>query len=166
MALQTTGHPDRRKYNPDRDMLWALNRFFRRVFYSFGDGSDESVKNLMRANGVAVPAGEVLPAMKKFIHDLTSAIADPHLVETKDPKGKAEELWAKLFTPDDPAYVAIRALVSAMFLKGVVCEMPLWCAMVRPAHPSEPLPDLDDIEEAANDFLDKVRSRRETDRDR
>jgi len=156
MAMQINPK-DPRKYNYDRDMLWSLHRYFRRALQEFGDGEDTTLLNLMYEHGIIPPPNPPSAAMQSFIKQLTSVIADPHLRETKDPGAKATELLTALFGDSDPGITALRTLFSVMFLKGIICEYPLWCAMTRPEHPNDPLPSQDEIEEAAREFLDKFR---------
>jgi len=156
MALQMVGPHDLRRYNPDRDMLWGLHRFFRRALEQLGDGEFKTLHKLMSANGIHVPQTTLKESMEQLIKDLAAVLANPHLKDTQDPEKEATELLSCLFTNTQPGYVALRTLFSVMFLKGVVCELPIWCAMTRPKHPNDPLPSHDEIEDAANEFLNKI----------
>lgn len=158
MALQTVGHPDRRAYNPDRDMLWALHRFFRWAFVQLGDGSNEKLAELMKAHGINVPHCDLAENLKEFIKEVVAVTADPILQETKDPGALGEELLMKLFRADNDGHTSIRTLFCVMFFKGVVCELPLWAAHTRPKHPNDPMPGNKEIETAAREFLGRLES--------
>ena len=158
MALQMVGPSDLRKYNPDRDMLWSLHTYFRRALVLFGDGSEETLQKLLAAHGIKCPEGEMRPDMERFIKRITSVLADPLLKDVKDPGMVGANLLQVVYAKDTDAYNAIRTLFSVMFLKGLICEYPLWCAMTRPKHPNDPLPSQDEINEAADEFLAKISS--------
>jgi hypothetical protein len=156
MAMQMSPK-DPRKYNFDRDMLWSLHRYFRRALIELGDGSDETLLQLMNAHGIKPPPHPPSASLKDFISQLAAVIADPQLSDVKDPGAKATELLTQLFGSVHQGTVALRTLFSVLFLRGLICEYPLWCAMTRPKHPNDPLPSQDEIEEAAREFLDKLR---------
>jgi hypothetical protein len=162
MALQMASSSDLRRYNPDRDMLWALHRFFRRAFVQFGDGSDGKIAELMTAHRIRVPTCDLAENMKDFVKEIVAVVSDPTLKDTKNPAEKAEELLFQLFRDDNDGHTSIRTLFCVLFLKGLVCELPLWAAMTRPKHPNDPIPGNEDIEAAGREFLDKLGSRGDT----
>jgi len=156
MTLQTVGHPDRRAYNPDRDMLWALHRFFRRACEQLGDGSNEKLAELMKLHGIAVPPCDLRENLKVFVKEVVAVAADPVLQETRDPGALGEELLTKLFRADSDGHTGIRTLFCVMFFKGIICELPLWAAHTRPKHPNDPMPNHEEIEDAARKLLAKL----------
>jgi hypothetical protein len=147
-------------------MLWALHRYFRRALEQFGNGKDSTLTGLMVAHRIKLTSYDMSEAMQQFVKDIAAVLADPLLKDTKDPKQKAEELLDRLFHGGDEAYTSVRTLFCVMFLKGLICEYPLWCAMTRPKHPNDPLPSQDEIEAAAREFLDGTRSAGDQARDR
>jgi hypothetical protein len=158
MALQMAGPHDLRKYNPERDMLWALHRYFRRALEQLGDGSDVTLAELFHANQIESSAEDVSGALRQFVKNIVCVLADPLLKETTDPAKKATELLDQFFNSSDEKYVRIRTLFCVLFMKGILCEFPLWCAMTRPTHPNDPLPSHDEIEAAAREFFDRIQA--------
>lgn len=79
MALQMVGPSDMRKYNPDRDMLWALHRFFKMALEQFGDGTDETLRKLMKQQGIHAPQISLQGDMSVFVKRLVNALTDPQI---------------------------------------------------------------------------------------
>jgi len=156
MTLQLGGPADPRKYNHERDMLWALHRFFRRAFEQFGGGTDDKLAELMTRHRIRVPNCDLAENMKLFVKEIVAVVADPTLKDTKDPGKTAEALLFKLFRDDNDGHTSIRTLFCVLFLKGIICELPLWASMTRPKHPNDPLPGNEEIEAVGREFLDRL----------
>lgn len=156
MALQMVGTSDLRKYNPDRDMLWALHRFFRNALVQFKDGENSTLAELMKAHGIKVPTCDLTENMRVFISEVVSVVADPMLKDTKNPGETAEELLKHLFRSDNDGHTSIRTLFCVMFFRAIVAELPTWAAMTRPRKPDEPIPGNEEIASAASDFITRI----------
>ena len=90
------------------------------------------------------------------VKEIVAVVADPTLKDTKDPGKTAEALLFKLFRDDNDGHTSIRTLFCVLFLKGIICELPLWASMTRPKHPNDPLPGNEEIEAVGREFLDRL----------
>jgi len=156
MALQMVGTSDLRKYNPERDMLWALHRFFKSAFVQFKEGDNDTLAELMRRHGIKVPVCDLKENMSLFIKETVAAIADPMLKETRNPGKKAEELLLDLFADRNDGHTAIRTLFAVMFFRAILAELPTWAAMARPRNPNEPIPGNEEVATAAYEFITRL----------
>jgi len=151
MALQMVGPKDRRAYNPDRDILWSLPRLFKRGLRELGETNNDKVREVMKAYGITPPEGDLQLVFEQVVADITSAIVDA--LSAALPGDASCDLWKQVYDNRDPAYVAVRALFSVLFVKGVICELPIWSASVKPRTPTDPIPDIEEVEAAASEFF-------------
>lgn len=159
-ALQSVGHPDRRAYNADRDMLWALHRYFRRACVQLG--SIDKLPALLKAHGINVPDCDLKESLGEVIKEVVAVCADPLLEETKNPGRRAEKLLKTLFASSSDGNTSIRTLFCVMFFRGLVCELPFWASLTRPKKPGDPMPGNEEIATVGNEFLDQLKSEGET----
>lgn len=155
MALQMVGPKDPRAYNIERDMLWGLPRLIQRALKQLGVTSDEGMIDVMKAHGIAPPPGDIEQTLSQVVREMLDAIIDA--LRAAEPGETSAKLWEKVYASGDPTYVALRTLISVLLVKGIVCELPLWAASVKPKHVNDPLPDRAEIEAAANEFLGRLR---------
>lgn len=162
MSLNVVGPKDPRKYNMERDMLWALHRYFRRALEEIGDdGSDGALREVLLKHGITPPTRtNLMFSLKQLVKRLADIIAVPtspdRSGDVPDAGKKAEQLLLDLFSDIDPGIRALRTLFGVAFLKGVLCEYPFWCEQARPKHMHDPVPNVDRVEEYANAFLDRL----------
>jgi hypothetical protein len=105
----------------------------------------------MKAYGITPPEGDLQPVFEQLVADMTSAIADA--LSAALPGDTACDLWKKVYDNNDPAYVAVRALFSVLFVKGVISELPIWSESVKPIRPTDPVPSIEEVEQAASEFF-------------
>lgn len=155
MAMQMRG-ADPRLYNPDRDMLWAMPRLMRKALLSFGQNiTVAEVRDLLAQRGIALDCEDelvydklwdVIQSFARYLNDLK---------DKPDVRKSPEYIHRRLFTvhPDDVVFAAIRTLVADAFMSAVYAELPSWFESVQPEKANNPVPTVEEVEEAAAHIL-------------
>lgn len=155
-ALQIKGG-DPRAFNPDRDMVWALPRLFKRALDTLGeDISIDDFRQMVVARGLDVDelddAG-LVDALSTVIKDIAKYFnvlrADPLLQE------KAQPFFNDVFKKDWP-YQQLRLYLADVLMSQIFAELPTWFAMINPRSPNDPLPSVGDVEDAADAIIARL----------
>jgi len=152
MAMQVT-NPKRpehmRAFNPDRDMIWAMPRLMRRVFHSMGELSDQKLIEMLekRLIGVEVygyPHADVMGEAAKEVARMFNLMQQfPEKAE--EHAKEYERMWEE--------HEFCMPLIACLLMDAIFAELPTWFDQVRPKSKLAPIPDVEEIERAANEFL-------------
>jgi hypothetical protein len=152
MAMQVTkpeGPDNQRAFNPERDMIWAMPRLIRRAFELLGkDWTVEHFTKMLedRSTACAQPALTIDPSLEVIqgIAKMFNLMRDfPHMVEEHAAEYKRlKEL--------DPTF---HMLMGSLLMDAIFAELPLWFDQVRPTSKLSPMPNTEEIEAAADEFL-------------
>jgi hypothetical protein len=142
---------DQRAFNPDRDMVWALPRLFKRALDTMGENiAIDDLRKMIEARGVDL--GELddpglVDALAQVIKDIAKYFnvlsADPLLHE------KAQPFFGDVFRKEAP-YQQIRLFLADILMSQIFAELPTWYAMINPRSPNDPLPSVGEAEDAAD----------------
>lgn len=135
----------RRRFNPERDLVWALPRLIAAGLNELGPMADtaEQAKKL----GLAVDE-EAMQQFVRALADFTSAAVSP------TPDIPPKEALQKLY--ELPA--AARLLAFHSILSKILAEFPVWCQQLRAdVDPKmERIPDLEAVERIRDEWLDSA----------
>jgi hypothetical protein len=151
MAMQVT-NPKRpehmRAFNPDRDMIWAMPRLMRRVFHSMGELSEQSLKDMLTARSIASDgtSPEEVGLVAKDIARMFNLMQ-----QFPEQTAKHAEEFERLKEHATDAMT----LIASMLMDAIFAELPTWFDQVRPKSKFAPIPDVEEIERAANEFLSR-----------
>lgn len=156
MAMQVT-NPKRpehmRAFNPDRDMIWALPRLMRRVFHSMGELDDQKLFDMLDARLIGsevygYPHADAMGETAKEVARMFNLMQQfPEKVEEHAKEYK--RMWKK--------HEFCMPLIACLLMDAIFAELPTWFEQVRPQSKLAPVPDVEEVERAAREFLDRVR---------
>ena len=143
--------PLHRRFNPERDLVWALPRIIKRGLMTFGMLTEPKLRQLLVENGFDITiTGTDLKDFEEFIGLLTdffAAAVDPALSD----KAVRDKLVVLYELPP-----AIRMLAFDRVMKVIMAEFPVWCEQVRPESKKDPRPPVEEIEKARDTLLERL----------
>ena len=157
MAIQTAQSMDaiRRRFNPERDMVWALPRLIKRALSRMTFEPDKLRADLQACS----TAGEVFVDDDTLTEQFKQAIGEfagyIKLSNDKTAIEQAKTSFARLF--DDNREFA--TLLSVAVMKEIFLELPVWFEQVKPQSELDPQPDVEEIDAAVERLLASIRSR-------
>lgn len=152
MAMQIT-NPKRpehmRAFNPDRDMIWALPRLMRRVFHNMGELDDQKFiamleERLIGTEVYGYPHADVMGETAKEVARIFN-LMQQFPEKAKEHAAEYQRLWKD--------HEFCMPLIACMLMDAIFAELPTWFDQVRPKSKLAPIPDVEEIERAANEFL-------------
>jgi hypothetical protein len=153
-----------RAFNPDRDLIWCLPRLVTGALKLMSEAEDEAGKlteaqlaSKLKASGFDVDdskAGKDLEECIKLLAAFFNAVRNP---DEKDVEKVGQELLGVLYNRDAGAVAAFRMIIADLLMKRILAEIPFWLEQVRPRSRRDPTPGLDEIEEAMEHVLSKLR---------
>jgi len=150
MAMQVrSDDPLHRRFNPERDLVWALPRIIKRGLMTFGTLTEPKLTELLLESELT--PGVDLDDFKEFISQLTDFMAAAARSEEESDeyvRAKLADLYAL-----DPV---IRLLVFDRVMKVIMAEFPVWCEQVRPESKKDPRPPVEEIEKARDILLERL----------
>ena len=154
-AMQIKGG-DQRAFNPDRDMVWALPRLFKRALGTLGKLDGAKFRAALEARGISchgiddVDLYEALLRVIKNIAAYFNALRnDPRLLD------KAQPFFDDVFKKTEPDQ-QIRLFLFDVLVFQIFAELPTWFAMIAPKSANDPLPSVDEVEKAADGLMEKL----------
>ena len=155
-GLQIRGG-DRRAFNPDRDMVWALPRLFRRALETLGEDIDiNKFRAMVEARGIDCDEFDntaLYDALSQVIKDVSAYFnalrSDPRLLD------KAQPFFDDVFRKYAPNQ-QIRLFLSDILVSRIFAELPTWFATIAPRSPNDPIPSVDEVEAAADELLSRL----------
>lgn len=161
-AMQVRGGgDDRRAFNPDRDLVWAMGRLVKRLGTKMAERlhdengeimSDEYMK-MLQDFGIYAPwehKQKYARYFKEFVHALNDYFQRLH-GDMEAPENELTKPLDEMF--NGYQYAAPRALFSIMLAQEIFAEHPFWWAQVQPQSDAGPRPRIKEINEAVRAIL-------------
>jgi hypothetical protein len=155
MALQLSNpkKPEHmRAFNPDRDMIWALPRLMRQIFHQMGELSDDKLRQMLDARLIGSEVYGYPHA--NAMGETAKEVARMFNLMQQFPE-KAEE-HAKEYQRMWKDHEFCMPLIACLLMDAIFAELPMWFDQVRPMSKLAPQPNVEEIEKAANEFLDRI----------
>lgn len=155
MAMQVT-NPKKaehmRAFNPERDMIWALPRLMSRIFNELGELSDNKLTALLegRCIGLEVHRYPHANVMGETAKELARMF---NLMQQFPEKSEEHAKEYKRLKEERPLCMA---LTACLLMDVVFSELPTWFDQVRPTSKLSPTPNIEEVEQAAHEFLDRI----------
>jgi len=163
IGMPQTG--DLRAFNPDRDMVWGLPRIMTRAVLE-GFGIEDPKKEMTDF--------ELLQHVKKQFttylipqtmdDDVLLVVFKEFVSKVQNFFGMAGKNSAELLAGDafEEIYTETRfkpfvLLLSVLTLRRIFAELPYWFEQVQPRSPKDPRPSTEQVEEAADALLKRLR---------
>lgn len=145
-----------RAFNPDRDMIWAMPRLMRRVFEALGEEwSRETLAKMLEWYDVVMINDHIPPdEFDAVTEDVVTGIAKMFKLMQRFPH-KAEEHAAEYARLKEVG-PEMMLLFGGLLMDIIFSELPTWFDQVRPKSKLSPAPDVEEIEQAANEFLGRI----------
>lgn len=140
-----------RRFNPERDLVWALPRLIKRGLMTLGTLTVPKLRQLLAESSLVDDAD--FDDLKEFISRLTDFIA----AAARSEEESDEYVRAKLSDLYE-LNPAIRLLVFDRVMKVIMAEFPVWCEQVRPESKKDPRPPVEEIEKARDTLLEQLSS--------
>jgi len=148
--LQMRG-ADKRLYNPDRDLIWAMPRLIHNALHMLGqDITTDHIRGMMidRCIDCHVPDERLREELESFIKDLArflNALREDPVVR-REPEGWFRDLF------EDGPRAGVRALISELLMCAMFSEMPIWFESVQPEKEGQ-TPSLEDVQSEVDRIL-------------
>lgn len=152
-AMQIKGG-DQRAFNADRDMVWALPRIFRAALESMGKMKKGDLIKYFKDRHIDLPGyteETLFDGLQYTIHH----VADYFNKLRENPRmlGEAQPIFDRIFS-EGGRYALMRMLIADKLMARIFAELPTWFAMIAPKSANDPLPTVEEVEEAANGLLE------------
>jgi hypothetical protein len=142
---------DKRLYNPDRDLVWAMPRLISTALKLMGeDITTDHVRGLMidRCIEVPVPDERLREELESFIRDMArflNELKDNPEVQ-QNPHGWFEALFA------EGPRAGVRALVADFLMTTMFAELPIWFESLQPEKDGC-IPNVEEVQRAVESIL-------------
>jgi len=151
-AMQIKGG-DSRAFNPDRDMVWAMPRLFRAALESMGKMQKGDLIEFFKKNHIELP-GYTEETLFDGLQYTISHVAKYFNELHKNPRlGKDAKPFLDRIFSEGGRYMLMRMLIAEKLMARIFAELPTWFAMIAPKSLNDPLPSVEEVEEAANGLL-------------
>jgi hypothetical protein len=156
MAIQTAQSMDvlRRRFNPDRDMVWALPRIVRRVLDRMAFEPEQLRAELQTCDA----ASAVFSADTELVDSLSQVVTMLaqyfKLMGSKDATEHAVELFNRIFIE----HKAFATVIAVALVRELLLELPFWYEQIRPQSKLDPMPEIEEIDAAVERLLSRARS--------
>ena len=140
----------RRRFNPERDLVWMLPRLIKRALTTFGTLSEAALQQLLHQAHIGDDT--CLDDFSLFISNLTGFLAAAIHPEDHTP----EQVRCSLQAVYGQDTARIRLLVFDRIIKVLMAEYPIWCDQVRPESELDPRPSIEDVEKAGDELLGRL----------
>ena len=167
MALQTRG-ADKRLYNPDRDMIWAMPRIMMNALKRFGENiTSQDVREQMAKRCITVDCSdnELQATVEQVVSDFARFLND--LKDKPDVRREPDIPYTDLFASNVPIpFHAVRVLLADYFMGVIYAELPIWFESVQPENESNPVPRTEEVVELVEKLVGhSIRDTEEEDAD-
>ncbi len=142
--------PKRRRFNPERDLVWMLPRIMKRGLMTFGILTEPKLKQILVESGLGPDAADT-EDFKVFIDRLSDFMG-----AAANPEENSDEAVRKILGQLYELPPAIRLLAFDRIMKVILAEYPVWCEQVRPESTKDPRPPVEEIEQARDALLEQL----------
>ena len=161
MQIKGGGDRERRAFNPDRDLVWALGRLVKRLgsrlaesVHTNGEIDAGKLGELLAQNHIYAPiycgeSDKLVTEFAAFIKEVNDYFQALHGDMTA-------ELTPCAAIFDSTKYGPARSLFSLLLVQEIFAEHPFWWAQVKPNSTTDPQPDVKTIDVAVRELLGKL----------
>lgn len=160
IQMKGTGE-DRRAFNPDRDLVWAMGRLVKRLGMRMaerlhdenGEIKPDEYMQMLREFGIYAPP-EHKENYARYLKEFVQAVSDYFQKlhgDMSQPKNEISKPMEAMFTGQQ--FAAARALFSIMLAQEIFAEHPYWWEQIQPQSDTDARPRIKEINEAVRAIL-------------
>lgn len=156
MAIQTAQSMDvlRRRFNPDRDMVWALPRIIRRVLDRMAFEPEQLRADLQTCDASSAVFSDDIELVDSLGQVITMLAQYFKLMGNKDAAEHAVVLFNRIFIE----HRAFATVLAVALVRELLLELPFWFEQIRPQSKLDPMPEVEEIDAAVERLLSRTRS--------